>query len=256
MHTSKYTLIALCFLVPLGVVVHAETSAQSPSGETSKNPAAQIRKDMEAVRDSRKEAIKNEQNAVRSDVRDIRADAKSGSTTKQEAAVLQKQRLQDGRETIEKTREEARTELEKKRADITEEIKKTKEERIRKNIEIMLTRYNAAYERLLQIHNRIAEHITKVESNGQSVASAKTELEKAKVALTTIPTTLASFKTALEAMAATPEDESKKDAVKTQSEHVKNALKTAHEALIKTITALKPGKPVRPATTTPTTAPN
>ncbi len=283
MNILKYILISFCLFVTPSIVVHAEESTQLPATETpgsytkpvapntppptrpvkpeqnvrhpeyypTKNPEmTQIREDREGIKDDRKEAVKKERTDIRSDIKDIRTGVKSGSTTRPEAVELKKQRVQEGRETIEKTREDARAQLEEKRAALKEEIEKNREGHLKKTIEIMLKRYNAAYERLLQIQNRVTEHIAKVEANGQSVTTAKTELEKAKIILATVPATIASFKATLEAAAAAPEDISKKEVIKTQSEAVKKALKEAHEALIKAVIALKPGKPERPAATT------
>lgn len=202
-----------------------------------------VKKEIQGIKDDRREAVVTEQKDIRGDVRNIRDDVKNGSTTREEARESSKTRLEDGRAAISAEREKARVEIELKREELKTEAARKRAEHFAKIGEMYIKRYLAAYDRLINIKDRIVAHIEKIEANGQDASVAKTELDKATPILAKALTAIDELKTSLTNVANNPEDATLKTASQEKSEIAKSSLKEAHAALINVIENLKTKKP-------------
>jgi F0F1-type ATP synthase membrane subunit b/b' len=111
-----------------------------------------------------------------------------------------------------------------------------------------MKRYLAAYDRLINIKDRVTAHIEKIEEKGQDATAAKAELDKATPLLAKALASIDELKASLTATANNPTDETLKKTSQDKAELAKAALKEAHAALIKVIETLKPAKPSGNAT--------
>ncbi len=207
-----------------------------------------LKKEIQGIKDDRREAVVGEKKAIREDVRTIRDDVKNGSTTREDGRDEARKRLEDGRTAISAEREKARGEIELKREEMKTTAERVRAEHFAKIGEMYVKRYLAAYDRLINIKDRVIAHIEKVEEKGQNASAAKTELDKATPLLAKALTSIDELKTALTAVANNPSDTTLKTASQEKAEAAKTALKEAHAALINVIEMLKPAKPAGTAT--------
>ncbi len=126
---------------------------------------------------------------------------KRDSLKKIEATQAAQQRgndLQTAAAQAQIEREKARGEIELKREELKTEATRKRAEHFAKIGEMYIKRYLAAYDRLINIKDRIVAHIEKIEANGQDASAAKIELDKATPILAKALTAIDELKTSKE----------------------------------------------------------
>lgn len=152
---------------------------------------------------------------------------------------LEKKKRETIKDEIEAKRESIKNSVEERRQNATNKIK----ERIDQFVQNIVDRYEAAVNRLEKLAERIDSRISKMEADKIDVKKAKELMVTAKSKIATAKTSIASITTTIGTNATTTalmKEEFK--AIKIQVEKAKEDIKAAHQALIKVVENLKPGK--------------
>ena len=134
-------------------------------------------------------------------------------------------------------------------------------EMLKKRAEQVLKRVAAHIDRLDKVAERIDSRIKKFEGTGSNMTESKTLLEKARVSITDARTALTELRTSLDEIVSQSQGKPQNELVKSvrgASDKVKEAIKTAHKALVDSVNSMKPGlrrlknaTSTAPTTTTP-----
>ena len=122
-------------------------------------------------------------------------------------------------------------------------LRKEKENRIKREVQKVIERFNAAIERLEKLALRIDSRIKKFEARGADVAVAKSKLAEAKVKISEAQgavLSLGSGSTTPIIASTTPSGIIISKEFREAVEKTKNIIKAAHAALVDAIVALKP----------------
>ena len=168
----------------------------------------------------------------------------STSTDHQDRKTTIKEEVEAKKETIKQNlqtkKEEIKNSVEKTRQNATNKIV----DRINQFVQNIITRYEAAINRLETLSARIDSRITKMEDKNIDVtigkdllAIARTKIETAKISTAGIASTTDNmiFGTTTAAV------KENFQAIKTQIEKAKEDIKAAHAALVDVVSSLKPG---------------
>jgi exonuclease VII small subunit len=158
--------------------------------------------------------------------------ASTSSTTPKGPRGEIKNKIEDVRSSVQTKREEVRTTLLARLG-----------ERLKKHIDQMIRKFNAAVERLEKLTQRIESRIAKLKAEGQNTTEAEGLVAQAKVQISLAKTDIANLPGAIESALSTtaPSTTPKILLREAQSlvEKIRKELTEAHSLLVKAITKIK-----------------
>jgi hypothetical protein len=209
-------------------------------------------------------ASSTKKDSIRERLDVIKAQAREEKEENKGEAVERKETLKS---EIDAKRTQIKNDFDEKRSDAALKARNNIKSRISSFTDKLIERYEAAIERLGKLVERIETRIAKMEAEGANVVEAKSSLTTAKLKISAAASSTAVLKlkvgTFMSSSATSTDDLRVGYAgIKESADAAKTAIKEAHNALVRTVASLKPGRNKNdktatssPATTTATTTP-
>jgi len=143
------------------------------------------------------------------------------------------------KEEIKKEAAEKKVELQEKREENKKRLEERRREIIKAYMERILTRLNAAIERLEKIGDRLSSRLDKLEEKGVDVSAARALLENARQANNNAKEDLVLIKNSLDAVLEGDNPKTAFEDVRALLEEAKTSVREAHKALVEAIKTAK-----------------
>ncbi|MBI2454327.1 MAG: hypothetical protein HYV54_02015 [Parcubacteria group bacterium] len=157
----------------------------------------------------------------------------------QEKRVQIETKIKERQSDVKAKVEDKKAKVEEKREALKRKLESARADRVKKYVKRMADRFEAAVKRLDVLAQRIDARLVKIAAGGKNTDDYKKLLGEARTKIESAKTKLSEVRLALEAVADSEKPKEDFENAKAKLNEVKEAVKTAHAALVSVISSIK-----------------